>query len=288
MNQTLNLIQRIATALLVLGLSGCANLAAIQEFGRLSADGAGYTKLTQDYLSVPDRARKYAQGSGADQSAALDALKAKRDAQAEGLSLQHKAVTDYMEAIASLAADDVPSFDEPLGGLVDAATSASQIPANVAGPLKSVGSLLVSAVADGYRQRQLTQVIEAGNVPLQAILRDLTTTIKAFELDSEIELDRFDGYYQFLMLTAGAKAERGKAPEPAALFFIRDAYQEQRPAFAERSKQIAKYQETLTAIAEGHQKLYDHRDQISSPELLRQVKGYSTRIRGAIKAIRNP
>ena len=88
MNQTLNLIQRIATALLVLGLSGCANLAAIQEFGRLSADGAGYTKLTQDYLSVPDRARKNAQGSGADQSAALDALKAKRDAQSSPRRLQ--------------------------------------------------------------------------------------------------------------------------------------------------------------------------------------------------------
>jgi hypothetical protein len=89
MTLALHRLCAISIATLVSFLAGCANLGAIQEFGKLSADSAGYTKLTDDYLAGPSNQKKYTLTSEADKRDELDRLSKERAKQGDQLGLYH-------------------------------------------------------------------------------------------------------------------------------------------------------------------------------------------------------
>ena len=94
---------RLASALVLTLLAGCANLTGIQEFGKLSADSAGYTKLTEEYASSPSRRKQYTFASESKLRDTRDEEAAQREPQTQRLMLYHKTVSEYMKAVADLA-----------------------------------------------------------------------------------------------------------------------------------------------------------------------------------------
>lgn len=275
--------------MLLLALSGCVNLSAVQEFGKLSADSAGYTRLTDEYVSAPERMRHYTLESDQSTLAELDKQAAARQAQGARLKAYHKAVADYMKALADLASDNVVAYDPELGELIDSANKASALTEEQAAPLKAVSNLLAHATTDVYRQRKLSEVIEAGNPPLQAILQDLSQLVLAYSLSIEDERMRLDFYYRGLIAQAsepiGIAGSRA-AKEPAAAQFIKQIHQERRAAFDERLKAATQYQQTIQVIAQAHQGLYNNRNHLGSAQAVSLIKSYSKQIQTAYKAFR--
>lgn len=53
------LLLRVFASIAIVALSGCANLAGIQNFGKLSSEVAAYSKLTNDYAAGPRDSQKY-------------------------------------------------------------------------------------------------------------------------------------------------------------------------------------------------------------------------------------
>lgn len=263
-------------------LSGCANLAAIEEFGRASADAAGYARLSDEYAESALVKQRYTMEGEAGQRALLDAEHQKRKAQAVQLQLQHRALASYMEALADLAGEGVPVADDEIGGMVDAAVGASYLNEASAAPLKTLAQALTSAALDGYRQRELKQLIAANNAPIQAVLASLIQSVQAFDASLKVERAAANRYYRSLHARA-----RENEREPVAAEMIWGGGQLTAAGYDERDKAIAPYAESLRAIAAAHQALYDGRERISDKQVLAQLRKYTRQIRSAYRASRS-
>lgn len=276
----LNLLQRyVAPALLALALAGCADLGAIREFGNVSADSAGYTALTDGYIGGPERSKRHTLRTDEAQRAPLTRQGKAREAQRAQLQLYHLSVTQYMAALGALAADDVSNYDGQIDPLVDAASRNGLIAADKAGVVKALGKLLADAATNAYRQRELKQLISAGNAPLQTIIADMVRLMAAFDSSVDNEAAMYDAYYDELMLMAGKK-------EPVAAELLWSERGATLAGFEQRKQAIAPYIETLKTIATAHQSLYDNRDKVSDKEVLAQLKKYTGQIRSTVKLAR--
>jgi prophage DNA circulation protein len=275
-------VVRLLAALSIAASSGCANMAAIQEFGALSADATSYTKLTDEFASSPSRTKQYTFAAEADKRQEMDKLAKDREGKAKAAKLFHSTLSEYMAAVAALAADEAVSFDDEVGKLADAALKNKYIKESEANAVKSLGSIVVSAFADFYRQRKLKEVIEKGDAPLQVIvnaMKELVTQDYVASLDGEMRYAR--SYYRNLEQRArmddkqSALAERIYAEGAGKLLEIE-----------ERTAAVKSYAKTLDEIGSAHRKLYEQRDKISDAEVQRQMKQYAKRIWAGYKASR--
>lgn len=273
----------ITGALCALLLAGCANLGAIQEFAKTSADSAAYTKLTDEYINSPDTSKRYTLESEADKRAALDALALQRKPQAARLLLMHQALSSYMTTLGELAADDLPEADTELDGMFDAAAKANYIDESTGAPLRSLTKVLAEAALNGYRQRELNKVIAAANAPLQQLIAHQLTIMEGYRESLAVERAMQVSHQRVLSAMA-----RDKGREPVAAELIWERSNLTAAQFAQREQALPKYVDTLKQIAAGHQALYDNRDQLSSKEVAAQIKRYTKRIRAALKAARTP
>ena len=274
----------LSTTILAL-VGGCANLGEIREFGKLSADSAGYTQLTDDYLSSPVRQKKYTFSNEKEVRDKLDELMKSRAVQAEKLKLYHKAIESYMKALADLAGDEVTNSDKELGSLIDNAKSTNLVPQDQADALKSISSVLSDAATNLYRQRKLHDVIDRANAPLQNVISGLIFNVgSAYPEAINGEEQYFVSYYQVLLATAKEPLTTSKEPrEPAAAQLIIDLVAEKRPAFESRRKAATAYVATLKNIGIAHQYLHDNRDRLSNDEVRSAMKHYATEIYSAYK-----
>ncbi|KQV82598.1 hypothetical protein ASD15_11455 [Massilia sp. Root351] len=264
-------------------LSGCANLGAVQEFAKTSADSAAYTQLTDEYVNSPETSKLYTLENDAGERARLDTLAAERKPQAARLMLMHQALAGYMAAVGDLAADDLTEADTQLDGMFDAAVKANYVDETTGAPLRSIGKILAEAAMNGYRQRELNKVIAAANAPLQQLIAHQLALMEGY--GQSLANERAMQIRHQRVLHAMAR-DKGREPVAAELIWERSNLTAMQ--FAQREKAVPKYLETLKQIAAGHQALYDNRDNLSNKEVAAQIKRYTKRIRAALKAARTP
>jgi len=280
---TARYIHTLLAGLCALLLSGCANLGAIQEFARTSADSAAYTRLTDEYVNSPETSKLYTLENDVDERSRLDALAAERKPQAVRLLLMHQALTAYMAAVGELAADGLAEADTELDGMFDAAVKANHVDETTGAPLRSISKILAEAALNGYRQRELNKVIAAANAPLQQLIAHQLVLMEGY--GQSLANERAMQVRHQRVLHAMAR-EKGREPVAAELIWERSNLSAAQ--FREREKALPKYVETLKQIAAGHQALYDNRERLSNQEVAAQIKRYTKRIRAALKAARTP
>lgn len=276
----LTLMQRwVAPALMALALGGCANLEAIKDFGNLSADSARYTALTDAYLASTEMSKRHTMRKDEAQRAKLTAQGQARQPHGVQLRLYHRGVSEYMAALAALAADEVVDYDGQLGPLIDTASSSGMIGAEQAGPVRAMSTLLADAVTNSYRQRELTRLIAAGNAPLQQVVADMVRIMAGFDSAIDDEAALYQAHYEELMHSASKT-------EPVAAELLWREHGATLAGFDQRKRAIASYIQTLKKISAAHQSLFDQRDRISDKEVLAQVKRYTREIRAAYTLVR--
>lgn len=276
-----NHLIRLVSMLCIALTAGCANLTAIQEFGRISSDSAGYTELTEEYATSPVRRKQYTLSSENEQRKILDRQAAQRVPQVERLMLYHKTVEEYMKAVANLAGDEAINFDEGINRLADAALQAKYIDGEKAGAVKTIASAIANALTDYYRQRKLDEVIAKANGPLQLVLGDMVTLVGAYEESLMIEKADVRKYYRTLESIA-----RHKDKQTAYAEEIWRKGREQEFLLNARIKAAVEYVSVLDEIGKAHQELYDNRDNVGSDEVQRQLRWYSRKIYDAYKIVR--
>lgn len=276
-------IHTLLAGLCALLLSGCANLGAIQEFAKTSADGAAYTQLTDEYVNSPETSKRYTLEGDVNERARLDAQAAERKPQSARLLLMHQALAGYMAAVGELAADGLAEADTELDGMFDAAVKANYVDETTGAPLRSITKILTEAALNGYRQRELNKVIGAANAPLQQLIAHQLLLMNGYSESLANERAMQVRHQRVLHAMA-----RDKGREPVAAELIWERGNLSAAQFAQREKAIPKYVETLKQIAAGHQALYDNRDNLSNKEVAAQIKRYTKRIQAALKAARTP
>ena len=279
-------ITRPAVLAIALSLSGCANLGAIQEFGRMSADGASYTKLSDDYVQSPEYRKAFTFRADTAQRDHLTRVAEERKKQGAELEIYHRSVSAYMNALADLAGDEAPNFDPELDAMVDAAAQARYLTEEKAEAVRALGKAFTGALASTYQQRELKQVIEHANAPLQTMIASMTVIMEGFAESLNTEQAVFVSYHQTLIGMGEEKGQDGTMREPVAAQMAYANLELGKPAYAARARAIPRYIETLQKIGVAHQSLYDHRHRISDQEVLSQLARQTRQIRAAYIAVR--
>jgi len=259
------------TALLA---TACVNLSGVQDFAATSARSAEYTQLVDAYVTSPAHVTRYAP---ADRRTELEEEARLREAQRGRLLALHLTVEEYMRALARLASNEVVDYDAQYDALGKAAQEANFVDQAQADAVGKVGVVLGRAVADGYRQKKLREVIEDTNEPLQVILGRLRAIGASVGGETENLEVKARHYYQTAM------RESGEAGTNALLAGWQ--YRDEQEIVRLRSS-AESYGEALRAISEGHQALYDNRNHLHAAEIRRQMTRYAQDMRRAIDALR--
>jgi uncharacterized protein YutE (UPF0331/DUF86 family) len=255
---------------------GCANnLKAIQDFASLSAESAEYTTLVEDYLEFPNRQKRYQPPS---RHASLETMAQERATQKTALLLRQRIVETYMDSLGRLAADELVDNTEELGNLSAALQKHAGTNPQETEAYEKIAGILTKVASDRWRQRQLRDLIEQSNPPIQRILGALQQIVSnGFGGDLQTEEAAIQNYYSTLVMESNDPA--GKA----ALAEWKDFRMSQ---VQERSQAIQTYGTVLKKISNEHQQLFDRRHELDSKQLLQHVANSVKDLRALLETIK--
>jgi hypothetical protein len=259
-------------------ISGCADLASIKKFSAISADSAGYTSLVSDYPKSAQRLQRY---EDSNVRAQLDPVIQKRNSQEQPLLALHHGVQDYMNALGSLASDDLISYDTSLDSVSDGLKQTGALTANEADAFGALMKLLAKAATDAYRQHQLKSIIQEANPHFQRIVAGMTNLVLgAFVSSLDNEKNGVSTYFK-TVVTAADK----QPPQGAAIELVNEVWQQRLDDIATKRDACIAYAQTLDEIAKGHQALFDHANDLTSDQLLSTMNLYATAVSQAFAAV---
>lgn len=263
------------SSMLLLGLTqGCVNLKAVQDFANISAESAEYTSLVDNYLDFPQRQKRYQPDN---QHALLDAMAQERMTQKTELLLSYEIIQEYMEALGELAADGIVDQTKEFSQLTTALqTQAGTSPGETEAASKIAG-FLTRAITEGWRQKQIQELIKQTNGSLQDHLTMLIGIVKGYELSETIELDNIKRYY---------KTKIFESKDPAGIAALKEWQKLREGASADRTHTIQTYASLLQKIGEGHQKLYDNRKDLDKAQIVKQIKQSVKELKDLLKTIK--
>lgn len=269
----------ILLTLLLLALTGCADLKEIRTFADSAANTASYTGLTHYYLGEFDRSKDYEENP--DRQKQLDTESAARHKQEKALLALHRGVHDYMNAIGALASDELVSYDPALTRLGDSIKETKLVDDARVDAYRDLTSFIAKAATDGYRQRKLKQLIHDANPSFQKVTEALHRIVGSnYVLSLDNEAAVMDSYYQETIRTA-------QKNDPATEL-VKETWRTKKQDLAARRQACLAYAETIEKIAQGHQEMFNHLDNLNAKITLDTMFGYAQELdelRGKIREL---
>ena len=260
---------------MTLALFGCANLKEVRDYADESAKLSAYTELTTRFRDTYQREQPYLSGEA--DHLAQDNDKRRQAAYADLLKI-HQKVTLYMQTLAILAGEDTfdlsPQIDSLSSGIkvhpelgidaqhVDAATNISKV--------------ITTWLTSSYQKQAVGNMIEEGDPSLQKMLDAMTTLIRYYRKTNENEKKTVLGFFEMEIPFADT-------PKDRLLVTLAQAHVQAKTI--EYNNAQLKYDEAekgIKSIAEGHRKLLENRNTLSTDE----VKAMIIRLTQDIKTIR--
>ncbi|MEO6201845.1 MAG: hypothetical protein ABIP82_01280 [Nitrospirales bacterium] len=268
----------ILSAVVLLAFTqGCTtNLKAIQDFGNLSAESARYTTLVDEYLEFPNRQKRYQPQS---RHANLDVMAQDRATQQTALLLRQSIIETYMKSLGRLAADEVVDNTEELAQLSAALKSQAATNPQEAEAYKKIAGIVTTVAVKRWRQDQLQNLIEQANPPIQQILESLRHIVSdGFGGDQQTEEAAIQNYYMTLTM---------ESQDPAGKAALAEWKEFRMSQVDERSEAVKIYGKVLDNISDGHQRLFDQRQNLTNKEVLQQVGNSVKDLRTLLETIKN-
>lgn len=260
MTQRRRWLLAVAASCIVILAASCTNLTAVRDWSKTSLEATQYNEIVTTYADTPERLKRY------DPSKPWDIQVALRKNQAEALKQILSVVSDYMAALATLAADSTIDYGKDVDSLT---TSIGKLNAGISPEtLGAVGSLARTMLVTGariYQAKQVANIIEDANRPLQTVLKGQLRQIvdKYFREDLMAEKRYIDWYYDNLVHTG--------SPSLAAKVALEEWKELRLQQNATRVKAVEAYLVVLDKVAEGHQKLYDNRNKLDAKTLVKDL-----------------
>jgi hypothetical protein len=196
-----------------------------------------------------------------------------RRAQAKALELQLSLIVDYMASLSALASGRVADTSIDIAVLTESlkrsgVSSKSTIDAN-----RRLATIFASAASKSWQPEELDTLIEQANPPLQAILGGLLRSIvdRDFRGDLANEAGFLDSYFKRLLRIGGGSETANVA--------LNEWYALRKEENARRIVAVDAYLRVLDKISEGHQRLYDSRNNLGSTKLAAELRRIAANIR---------
>jgi hypothetical protein len=298
MRPDLNRSKRTRTVLVLLVAlsvvhSGCVDLKEVRAFAATAAAvGERFPGLARDLHDSCMAQQRYIvaqrQDFRVDQFADLNdsahpSLEAGRkvcqlyEDEQERLIKANATLVSYMKSMGDLAADDLTNFDKGIGAFGSALSGAQLFSAAESGAIAKLASHLARMAADGYRRKQLRDVIKQANPDVAIASAALGRIVsKNYVLQLENERVAMREYYRKLavesvrfsqLAVTHANGEKD-VTNPVPLDDLKSKFEARNAAINTKIAGAQAYAKVLAAVAAGHQELFDHADQLKSRAVL--------------------
>ncbi len=266
---------RVSPAVFAALLVACTDLSAVREWSTTSMEAAQFNEVVATYADTPTRLSVY----DADAAESWGAQADLRAAQAKALELQLSVVADYMAALSALAADSAVSFSGDIDTLRESLNNTGKLEKSTIDASAGLLTTVANAAANLWRQQQIGLLIEGANAPLQQILRTELRSIvnQDFRRDLEIESAFLERYFEDLLRTGGGSATANASLQE---WFVVRRVENQR-----RQAAVDSYLKVLDNISDGHQKLFDQRDNLAARQLAQDLFALAKEMRDNVKEI---
>jgi hypothetical protein len=275
LQQKSNLRAKLVFLLLSVVLAACTDLTAVHNWSSTSLEATQFTEIVATYADTPERLVVYDQG-------AADFWKAQakvRDAQATALELQLSLVADYMASLAALSADSVADYTSDIGTLTASLKKTGQVSDATLGAAGKLATTIANAAVKLWQKEKVGLLIEQANPSLQNLLNGELKSIvdEDFRRDLKVEAQFLDRHFEDLLRAPGASAAAKAALNE---WFVLRKAENMRHMTA-----VDAYVSVLSKISEGHQKLFDGRDELDGVQLVKDLYKLAKEIRNNIKKI---
>jgi CRISPR/Cas system-associated exonuclease Cas4 (RecB family) len=180
------------------------------------------------------------------------------------LLLRHEVIEEYMEVLGRLAADEIVDQSEELSQLTTKLQSQAGTSPEETEAFGKIAGVLTNAIGDKWRKRQIQELIERSNGPLQTILKSLKKiVVEGFGGDDQNEQFAIQSYYQ---------TKIAQSNDPAGIAALKEWQERREKNLVAHTQAIQAYAALLEKISEGHQKLYDGRNELAKAQLIQQIK----------------
>jgi hypothetical protein len=186
-------------------------------------------------------------------------------------------LVSYMKSMGDLAADDLTNFDKGIGAFGSALAGAQLFSAAESGAIAKLASFLARMAADGYRRKQLKDVIKQSNPDVAITSAALARIVsKNYVLQLENERVAMREYYRKLAVESvrfsrlAVTHANGETDviNPVPLDDLKTKFEARNAAINTKVAGAQAYAKVLAAVAAGHQELFDHADQLTSQAVL--------------------
>lgn len=168
---------------------------------------------------------------------------------------------NYMQVLGSVASDKAVTFQGSLTGLPDKLKPAGWN-ANEVKSTTSLASKALEAAVNGYRRKKLTDLVGSTNEDVQNVTTKLAAIIgQDYKQLLQNENDQMENYYQDALHSASADQGLDK-------ILVINLWNQQKASLADKMTAADAYAKMITSIGTGHQKLYDHRNDLSAKQLM--------------------
>jgi hypothetical protein len=268
------------TAALVLLLTSCAPPDAIRQFVTTARDTtAQFAPFVQDIADSCER-RKLAERPATEIATSDDALKAacKEDSDlAPGLLGAMKVLTNYFNALDSLASNEAVTYDKEIDGIANKLQTAAKFPAPATDAVKGLAKFLADAVASGYQKKKVADAVTSADKDV-ATLTDAIGRIIGVEYvrDLDSELDTLKNRYTDAMRTT-------KGDDAVALLLQRH-WRADLAGLQKKRVAAVDFQKALEKIRAGHHELTSRAGQWSAGDLIKEMGSYTASIKSLVKS----
>jgi hypothetical protein len=263
---------KILSVLIACVLSACTDLSAVREWSGTSLEATQFNEVVATYADTPERVAFYDK----DQASFWETQAKTRRAQAKALELQLSLVGDYMEALHVLSADGVTDYTEDVDQLTGSLTETGLVPESTVGAAGNLATTLLNAATDVWRKGEVGRLIGDANAPLQVILAGELRSIvdKDFRGDLADEAGFLDSYFKRLLRNGGGSETANAA--------LNEWYVLRKKENARRVVAVDAYLHVLDKISEGHQKLYENRNDLEAVQLVKDLFKLAKEIRKSV------
>jgi hypothetical protein len=284
-----NLCLRIvAVTTFLLALNGCVNLDDAAGLSTLSAEARiSLPRVSNDVAGTCARQNTLFENTPPPERPPAEQAQDCKPYQeiADHLAKDESVLAEYFDALGKLASNEPMSYDAAIDANVTATGANSSLSANTASAGNAAQSILKSladAVTRGYRQKQLTQLIQQNDPAIQSLtqaLKKVITVDYALLLSNE-ELS-LDNFYQGPMASA-------KPNERLTLILVQRQYAHDKSAMQSRKEDIAAYGKIMDDISALHAKLKQESDRKASiVEISKQVRPLVLSLNAALSDIQS-
>ncbi len=262
--------------------TSCTNLTAVQEWSKTSLEASQFNAIVATYADTPMRLKRYDElhfkqyRRPTEKQKEMFALRQKvygtnaidRQIQAEALKKVLSVVSDYMGALATLSADGTMDYSKNVNALnTEICTLNAKLHAGKGISTSTLGAVgsIVQMLFKPYQAKQVKNIVEQANAPLQTILAGELRQIvdNDFQDDLKAESDNIDLYYDALLIDGH--------PSGAAQDAVTEWRELRREQNTARLHAVTAYLRVLDNISKGHQKLYDNRNKLDDKKLIKDL-----------------